>query len=265
MRRMSAVITLAFAVAAPLSAQFEGTVTYKMTNPQMGDIAAKYVMKGHQMAMIMTMPSTAGMMAGQEVRVVIEPDAGKATMLMPVAMGGAPGMKMTMDIPKDAVAAANDLKPTIKKLGTTQTIAGMSCDDYDIIAAGNAPGELIALGPAEEGRTRPLVVVTARDGAVTRLLLQDKAYDFAGRLYRHPVTREVIGAQYERAGPQSTWFTDDYRDSATTKRAPRMSPGLVPAMFSAVSVPPCASTICRLIDRPRPEFWPKASLDGRSV
>jgi hypothetical protein len=29
-------------------------------------------------------------------------------------------------------------------------------------------------------------------------------------------------------------------------------------MFSAVSVPPCASAICRLIDRPRPEFWPKA-------
>ena len=46
------------------------------------------------------------------------------------------------------------------------------------------------------------------------------------------------------------------------KRAPLMSPGLVPAMFSAVSVPPCASTIWRLIDRPRPEFWPKASLGG---
>ena len=53
--------------------------------------------------------------------------------------------------------------------------------------------------------------------------------------------------------------------SVTTKRAPRTSPGLVPGMFSAVSVPPCASTICRLIDRPRPEFWPNASLEGRSV
>ena len=53
--------------------------------------------------------------------------------------------------------------------------------------------------------------------------------------------------------------------SVTTKRAPRTSPGLVPGMFSAVSVPPCASTICRLIDSPSPEFWPNASPDGRSV
>ncbi len=51
----------------------------------------------------------------------------------------------------------------------------------------------------------------------------------------------------------------------TVKRAPRMSPGLAPGMFSAVSVPPCASTIWREIDRPRPEFWPKASPAGRSV
>ncbi len=52
---------------------------------------------------------------------------------------------------------------------------------------------------------------------------------------------------------------------ATMKRAPLMSPGLVPGMFSAVSVPPCASTIWRLIEGPRPEFWPNASLAGRSV
>ena len=30
--------------------------------------------------------------------------------------------------------------------------------------------------------------------------------------------------------------------------------------FRRVSEPPCASTICRLIDRPRPEFWPKPRL-----
>ena len=49
-------------------------------------------------------------------------------------------------------------------------------------------------------------------------------------------------------------------------RAARRSPGLrARACSRRVSVPPCASTICRLIDRPRPEFWPKASLAGRSV
>ena len=48
-------------------------------------------------------------------------------------------------------------------------------------------------------------------------------------------------------------------------RAPLISPGLAPEMFSAVSLPPCASTICRLIESPNPEFWPNASPAGRSV
>ena len=49
----------------------------------------------------------------------------------------------------------------------------------------------------------------------------------------------------------------------TMKRAPEhlggsSSSDAVTAMrFSAQSCPPCASTICLEIDRPRPEFWPK--------
>ena len=53
--------------------------------------------------------------------------------------------------------------------------------------------------------------------------------------------------------------------SVTMKRAPLISPGLVPAMFSAVRRPPCASAICRLMESPRPEFWPNPSDSGRSV
>ena len=52
---------------------------------------------------------------------------------------------------------------------------------------------------------------------------------------------------------------------AMVNRAPRISPGLVPGMFSALSQPPCASAICLLMESPRPEFWPNASGDGRSV
>ena len=36
---------------------------------------------------------------------------------------------------------------------------------------------------------------------------------------------------------------DHSAGSEMTKRAPRMSPGFPPGMFSAVSVPPCASMI----------------------
>ena len=54
--------------------------------------------------------------------------------------------------------------------------------------------------------------------------------------------------------------------SEMMKRAPATPPGALSArMFSAVSVPACASTICRLMERPSPEFWPKASPAGLSV
>jgi len=53
--------------------------------------------------------------------------------------------------------------------------------------------------------------------------------------------------------------------SESMKRAPRMRPLAGSMMFSAFKVPPCASAICRLMDRPSPEFWPKLSPSGRSV
>ena len=51
----------------------------------------------------------------------------------------------------------------------------------------------------------------------------------------------------------------------TTKRAPSRAPAprprrAGPSRFSAQIRPRCASTICREIDRPSPEFWPKPLL-----
>ena len=43
----------------------------------------------------------------------------------------------------------------------------------------------------------------------------------------------------------------------------RLRPGFV--RFSASMVPRCASTICRVMASPRPEFWPNSSPSGRSV
>jgi hypothetical protein len=52
---------------------------------------------------------------------------------------------------------------------------------------------------------------------------------------------------------------------ARVKRAPTTASVSASMMFSAFSEPPWASAICRLIERPRPEFWPKPSASGRSV
>lgn len=49
------------------------------------------------------------------------------------------------------------------------------------------------------------------------------------------------------------------------KRAPSIRAVSGSRMFSARNDPPCASAICRLMERPRPEFWPKLSPSGRSV
>jgi len=58
--------------------------------------------------------------------------------------------------------------------------------------------------------------------------------------------------------------------SWTVKRAPSTAgpdsgegPGFV--RFSAHMRPRCASMICLVIDRPRPEFWPKSPSSPRSV
>jgi uncharacterized protein DUF4412 len=142
MRRMLASVLLPLAAAAPLAAQqFEGTVNMKVTgNGQNAEgMAMRVAIKGDQQVTIITLPATAGPMAGQEMRAIMDPKAQTMTTLMPMppgmgAMAGMPdakGMKMIVDLSKMRDDAANS-KADIKKLGTTQRIAGMPCEDYQI-------------------------------------------------------------------------------------------------------------------------------------
>ena len=142
MRRMLASVFLSLAAAAPLAAQgFEGTVNMKMTgNGQNAEgMNMRVAIKGDQQVTIITLPANAGPMAGQEVRAILDPKTQTVTTLMPMppgmgAMAGMPdakGMKMIVDLSKTRSDAATS-KADIKKLGTTQKIAGLSCDDYQI-------------------------------------------------------------------------------------------------------------------------------------
>jgi len=142
MRRLLASVFLPLAAAAPLAAQqFEGTVHMKMTGngPAAEGMLMRVAIKGDQQVTIVTLPANAGPMAGQEVRSIIDPKTQTMTTLMPMppgmgAMAGMPdakGMKMILDLAKLRGDAANS-KGDIKKLGSTQRIAGMSCDDYQI-------------------------------------------------------------------------------------------------------------------------------------
>jgi hypothetical protein len=124
-------------LTAPLAAQdFEGTVTMQMANQGVGAADVTVSIKGQMAAYAITLPS--GPTAGLTMRMIMNGTTKKITMLMPAMPGmplpaGSKGIKMVTDI-GDAAAAAGkagaDAKVTA--LGTSQTIAGVKCDDYAV-------------------------------------------------------------------------------------------------------------------------------------
>lgn len=130
---------------APLAAQWEGSIAMKLSDPgQRGEaMEATYYIKGNQFAMTMKMPASAGPMAGSEARMIMDPNAQKMTMLIPMPpeaaamMGGAKGVKMVMDL-KDLPKPDEEApEGSVRKLGTSQRIAGRSCDDYEVTSDGD--------------------------------------------------------------------------------------------------------------------------------
>lgn len=85
-------------------------------------------------------------------------------------------------------------------------------DEIDVFDAGDNPGEVVALGPRDGKGPRPLEFFDAATGQAKDLILQDKGYDFAGWLYRDPLSHNIVGATYERAAPHVVWFTQEYRE-----------------------------------------------------
>jgi len=85
-------------------------------------------------------------------------------------------------------------------------------EHIDIVGAGNEPGQLIVLGPWSEGKPRPLQLFDPVTGKLGDVILQDKAYDLEGHLYRNPATGDVLGAYYQLNGPRVFWFNEQYRD-----------------------------------------------------
>ncbi len=85
-------------------------------------------------------------------------------------------------------------------------------DQVEVIDAGDSPGELTVLGARDGTGPRPLEFMDAESGKPGDVLLQDKAYDFNGWLFRDPVSHNIVGAIFHRAAPTVVWFTQAYRD-----------------------------------------------------
>lgn len=129
---------------------FEGKVTVRVAAGTAGaprSFDMTMFIKGEQSAMTMTMPAdgNAGAMAGQQIRMIMDGVAGTTTTLMPLppqmaqaipGASGAKGLKITMsraDLAKvQSSEDHSDSKVTVRKLGTSEKIAGYSCDDYEV-------------------------------------------------------------------------------------------------------------------------------------
>ena len=85
-------------------------------------------------------------------------------------------------------------------------------ENIDVVSAGDEPGQLVVLGPRQDGKPRALQFMDAATGRLGEVLIQDQAYDFNGWIYRSPATQAIIGAMFDRNGPRTIWFNEDYRN-----------------------------------------------------
>lgn len=124
-------------LAAPAAGQdFEGTISMSMTARELGEtMRMKLYVTPARQAMVMTMPASAGPMAGQEVRMVVNPATSKMAMFMPAPPGmpgGGKGIKMVFNFGAAVAQTGAEAEATVSALGSTQVVAGMSCEDYEV-------------------------------------------------------------------------------------------------------------------------------------
>ena len=125
-------------LAPPLAAQqFEGSITVRIGEPGgTGSLLSRITTKGDKVLTVMALPGA----AGRELRMITDNRAHKLTRLTPFP----PGMKLpagvslakgvidVRDLPAQAKSpVAGSPKTDTRKLGTSQTIAGTRCDDYE--------------------------------------------------------------------------------------------------------------------------------------
>ena len=84
--------------------------------------------------------------------------------------------------------------------------------DVNDILGIDTEGKLVVLGPRQEGKPRALQYMDAATGALGETIWQDDVYDPSDcSLYRHPVTKRLLGIRFERAMRETIWFAQEYR------------------------------------------------------
>jgi len=97
-------------------------------------------------------------------------------------------------------------------------------DLVKVVGPGRQRGEIAVASAPKDGKPSPLQFMDAATGTPGDVLIQDKGYDFAGWVYRDRMTHQIVGANYDRAGPHTVWFSEDY--AAIQKLLNAQFPGL---------------------------------------
>jgi hypothetical protein len=119
----------ALMLAAPMGAQtFEGTITMRMSVPDGEPMEMKVHHADGKQAVVMS--GGAGPMAGGEMRMVMNSAENRVTTF--ITMGGMGKFKSVSPLNSTPAGQAADADLTVTKLGTSQTVAGMRCDDYEV-------------------------------------------------------------------------------------------------------------------------------------
>lgn len=130
-----------------------------------------------------------------------------------------------------SITAENGLMTLHHWTGQQWQKCPVDLEQIDIIGKGDRPGQLVVRGPRQEGKPRALQYLDGVTGQLGDVLIDDKAYEFYGGgisdgwLYRDPVKHHIIGAVFERMGPQVVWFNEEYR--VLQKMLDGFFPGLV--------------------------------------
>jgi dipeptidyl aminopeptidase/acylaminoacyl peptidase len=132
----------------------------------------------------------------------------------PVVPGGVGGGYVTDREGELAFAFTGDKEGFITLHSYTEGVwkkSPIDLDAMDFISAGDHPGEAVVQAPRQAGKPRPLQRIDVASGTLGEVLLQDKRYDIEGSIYRDEITREIVGVNYDRAGPQTVWFDESFR------------------------------------------------------
>jgi len=132
--------TLALLLLAPplASQQFEGTLTVRIGGPGgTGSMITRMTTKGDKVLTVMTLPGT----PPQELRMITDNNAHTLTtltpfppgMVLPPGVSTAKGVVAVRAVPAPMKPmTGNTPKSDIRKLGSSQTIAATTCDDYEV-------------------------------------------------------------------------------------------------------------------------------------